>query len=435
MSELVKQDVNFLEYPIWQVCERHRENTYTDLEGYTYRVGYKMPTCVDVIFLYYLMFVSQSNNWKQKIKVSKYNILKNCKIPINGYYIKRIEESLKRWINVTLEFTGTFYDNKKYLTLNFNILNDWYIDEKDNTLVIEFNKFWLEKVKESKYFKMLKFDKIINLKSPIATRLYEILIKNFQNREIWEIDAHKLAKKITMKEKYLAHIIQKIKPAVNKINKQTDLNIDLKIRKKERNKAIFVFIKRNNEVEQYKQDKMIVEQTKNKEPLSSNETLTKLLKLLPDKEKNKKTIKDAIIKAYKKHGMEYCKRNIEYANEHANENYRVFLIKALKEDWGLGWWEERQNQEKEKEQERLEKAKKYQEFLQRIKPYVGKTVRIATISALVGVLQEDGSLIVETSRGNQIYPPEEIQEFLSKKDVIEEWDKSISPIPSKKSLK
>lgn len=141
----------------------------------------------------------------------------------------------------------------------FFFLNDWYIDEKDNNLVIEFNRFWLEKVRESKYFKMLNFDKIINLKSPIATRLYEILIKNFQNRNIWEIDAHKLVLKLTLQKKYLSQIIQKIKPAVNRINKQTDLNIDLKIRKKERNKAIFVFIKKNNKVEQYKQDKIIVD--------------------------------------------------------------------------------------------------------------------------------------------------------------------------------
>jgi len=56
------------------------------------------------------------------------------------------------------------------------------------------------------------------------------------------------------------------------------------------------------------------------------------------------------------------------------------------------------------------------------------------MSFFFGVLQEDGSLIVETSKGSQIYSPEEIQEFLSKEDIIEEWDKSIPPIPPRKSF-
>ena len=65
-----------------------------------------------------------------------------------------------------------------------------------------------------------------------------------------------------------------------------------------------------------------------------------LLNLLPKEQQRKKTIQYKIEQKFRKKGAEYVKRNILYANARANKNYRVFLLKALKEDWGLGWEED-----------------------------------------------------------------------------------------------
>lgn len=76
-----------------------------------------------------------------------------------------------------------------------------------------------------------------------SRKLNEILVKIFQNRDTWSIDAMKLAKKIPINEKYPSHIVRKIESKVNKINKHYALKIDLSVRRPRRGKAILTFRK------------------------------------------------------------------------------------------------------------------------------------------------------------------------------------------------
>jgi hypothetical protein len=46
-------------------------------------------------------------------------------------------------------------------------------------------------------------------------------------------------------------------------------------------------------------------------------------------------------RALGKHDRDYVKRNILYANEQAKKNFRAFLSKAIEEDWGFGWQDDR----------------------------------------------------------------------------------------------
>jgi len=94
------------------------------------------------------------------------------------------------------------------------------------------------------------------------------------------------------------------------------------------------------------------------EEIKEESPLGRLIKLLPEEHRGKKTIINAIARAYRRNGMEYCKRNILYANEFATQNYRVFIIKSLQHDWGLGWWEEREEKEAAKDMfEKIKNAK------------------------------------------------------------------------------
>ena len=76
-----------------------------------------------------------------------------------------------------------------------------------------------------------------------SRKLNEILVKIFQNRDTWSIDAMKLAEKIPINEKYPSHIVRKIESNVNKINKHYALNIDLSVQRPRRGKAILTFKK------------------------------------------------------------------------------------------------------------------------------------------------------------------------------------------------
>lgn len=54
-------------------------------------------------------------------------------------------------------------------------------------------------------------------------------------------------------------------------------------------------------------------------------------------------VRSAIVRALEQHGLEYCRRNILYANNMAKTNYKRFLLLALDRDWGLLWDEDQGN--------------------------------------------------------------------------------------------
>jgi hypothetical protein len=341
MVNLVKQDINFCEYPIWfQNPEQSEGLVWKDQKGYIYRAGFKAPTKSDVIFLYYLMLQIQKGNWKDTILTTPYRIIVDCGLAKSKYWRERLRESLKRWENVRIEFNGLFYNGIEYQTLSFGIIDSWGIEEKTKKLWIRFSLEWLLKIKESNFFKYLDFEQIKTLRSPVAIRLYEILIKSFQGRDVWEIDALKLAAKIPMAEKYVSDVIPKIKAAVNRINDKTSIELTLRVRRPKRGQAIFVFRKQKALDDKRKEQSQVIDVLNDSEA----EDYRDLLNLLPKQHQIKKTIQEMITRYLHKCGSEYVRRNVLYTNDQVRDpkKYRVYFAKALKEDWGLGW-EEDQN--------------------------------------------------------------------------------------------
>jgi len=207
-------------------------------------------------------------------------------------------------------------------------------------------KPYLLKLKEC--FTQYQLGEILKLRSKYAFRLYELCKKNeLLGKYTYEIEELREVLGVGKGELKAWKDFRRfcLEPAIREINQKTDLQISYKAEKLGR-RFKWVVLKISK-----KKDKQSIKAIENDSPISD------LLKLLPEGERNKKTIQSALIKAYKKHGFEYCKRNIEYANEKATENYRVFLIKALKEDWALGWWEDKlQKEEKEKWYEKIKNA-------------------------------------------------------------------------------
>ncbi|MBF0556161.1 MAG: RepB family plasmid replication initiator protein, partial [Nitrospirae bacterium] len=64
--------------------------------------------------------------------------------------------------------------------------------------------------------------------------------------------------------------------------------------------------------------------------------LTALVNMLPPEHQGKQTIITALTAAYKAHGKAYVAYNIKYTNANCKDKgkYRVYLNKALKENWG-----------------------------------------------------------------------------------------------------
>jgi len=247
MTDNIKQDINFLEYPLWMQSAHPADGkvvTWEDSDGYRFEASRGVPSKVDMLFLYYLMLESQNNNWNQIVKISRYQILKACGMNVGRKERARLIQSLEAWKRVTIAFTGTFYNGMAYEFLEFGIINDWGIHEQDKKLEIELNKKWITKIKQSEFFKYISFVQMKQLRSPLALRMYEILVKTFYKRNSWEIDVLKLAAKIPMIEKYFADIVPKIEAATRRIKEKTDLDITVKVIKQGRGQGKFIFTKK-----------------------------------------------------------------------------------------------------------------------------------------------------------------------------------------------
>ena len=338
----LKQDINFLEYPLWmqdsQAAEQNEEGVlWKDREGFIYRAGYKPPVKVDYIFLLYLLLKSQKNGWNEQVTLSRFELLKECQVGTSTYWYQRLEDSLKRWKMMAVEFQGIFFDSKKYLSMNFGVVDSWNLEEETKELKVRFSTEWLLRIKNSNFFKMIDFEQVKALRSPLAIRLYEILSKSFHGRLSWEISADKLAEKIPMQATQVAHIILKIKAAVNRINENTDFRITLKVKRPHRGKASFIFYKQPDEQSNSSENNEITNPAESPSiwdiPQEGENSLLRLLDLLPTAHKEKKTVIEMVSEALRKHGEEYTRRNIEYANQQSKKNYRGFLLRALKEDW------------------------------------------------------------------------------------------------------
>ena len=409
-NELVKHNVNFLEYPLWfqdnVIAAKSDEGfIWKDREGYVYRSGYKIPTKTDAIFLLYFLLQSQKCDYQSELTVSRYKVLKDCGLSIDSKWYSRLQESLDRWLRVDVAFKGKFYDGKDYQHVAFHIIDAWSIDKSSAQLKISFSPHFLKMMLGKGFFKYVNFNEFKALRSPLATRLYEILSKSFSKRSVWEIDAIKLAEKIPMNERFPANIIPKIKTAIKRINKHVKEEFQLEIRRPKRGKAIFRFQK-TMKVDQLQETEVPQQPAL---PISQEEpALLSLYKLLPAERQNQKTLREMITRAWKIHGFDYVARNIRYTIKNSRKNFRKFLSQSLQADWGQVLiedeetqirtkelqqkaarkaWEERQTEEKKRDLE-LELQKRAREYQRNLPQKALEALRQEAILRLPKDMQE-----------------------------------------------
>jgi len=339
--ENVKQNINFLEYPLWfqdEIAAANAEEgmTWKDREGFIYRAGYKPPVKTDAIFLLYLLMQSQRNGYKQELTLTRYQILNDCGLDVSAKSYNRLEDSLKRWKMVGIEFVGTFYDGESYSAINFGIIDSWSIHEKTKELKVTFSPSFIKMMLGKGFFKYINFAEFKKLRSPLATRLYEILCKSFYGRDTWEISAVKMAEKIPMKERYPAHIVPKIKTAINRINKCSDTKFLFETRKIDRGQTVLCFKKSAAAKNLLSFD----QQANESFTIPDKPEITVLINLLPEPRQSQKTIIEPVIAFYEMRGADYVARNIRYTNKNAKSNYRPYLLKALQNDYGLAMQED-----------------------------------------------------------------------------------------------
>jgi hypothetical protein len=154
------------------------------------------------------------------------------------------------------------------------------------------------------------------------------LRKSFQGRSVWEISAMKLAEKIPMRERYPADVIPKIQAAVKRIKGYTSLQVQLRVKRPARGQAILMFEKLPETPETPAAPVLSTA------GLPDEAAFHTLVALLPLAQRDKPTILETLTTAYRQQGAAYVARNIQYTNQHSTGNYRAYLAKALRADWG-----------------------------------------------------------------------------------------------------
>jgi len=393
---IIKDDINFLEYPNWVVSKRDNYKTYMiEKPNGKYLISTtedidRLPDKVDKIILYYLLKEILSIN-SNKLETTRYKILKNSIGRISKKEYEKLIDSLERWLALKIKFQGIFYDGDDYTTRGFHILDGYKLNE-DGKLVIYFNEQYLEQLRNTNYFKLINFDEYKRLKRPVSARLYEIIVKTFKDRDVWQIGIIKLAEKLTLekregKENYHpSGVIIKLIPAINELNNKTELKVNLDYNKETH---ICTFTK----VKQVQVNKSEAKQQEINLPEDDN--FKSLIALLPTEQRDKKTILEAIASSYQKHGFDYTARNIKYTNRHCKGNYRAYLNKALKEDWGLAIEEDEKRKQKiikeqevknRQEQETLKQQRELhcqvKEYMKTLSPEELETLREEAIDQL-----------------------------------------------------
>ncbi len=237
-------------------------------------------------------------------------------------------------------------------------------------------------------FTQYALQNVLELKSKYAFRLYE-LCKQYQSigkrkfqidelRELLGLEKGELRRWSDFKRKVL-DIAQR------EINKHTDIKIRYefeKIARKFEYITIYVSINTKAEIEAEK---------------AKNERYNYLLNLIKnEKDRKKKTIQTAVIKWLKREGFEYVERNILYANEKAEKNYRAYLIKALQNDWAMAWIEDTE-EERERQaewREKKEKTEQYRKYIENIR----ESARKRALEIISGYSKDEYALKFEETK-------------------------------------
>jgi len=207
---------------------------------------------------------------------------------------------------------------------------------------------------------------IIQLKSSYSIRLYELL-KQYEKIGYREFELENLKKILGIAEneyELYSHFKSRVLfPAQQEIPEKTDLNFSFDEIKEGRSVAHIKFNIYKKAIS--KKENLLKDDQESDIDLNEESQLNTLINLLPEGEREKKTIINVLIKYINQHDLEYVIRNIRYTNKHCNSNYRLFLSKALKEDWGLQLQEDEKAKEKiilaQKEKRKSEAEKRTEE--------------------------------------------------------------------------
>ncbi|MBF0548437.1 MAG: replication initiation protein [Candidatus Riflebacteria bacterium] len=269
-------------------------------------------------------------------------------------------------------------------------------------------------------FTSYKLKLIIQLRSSFSVRIYELL-KQYERLGTRIFDLDKLKMILGLEDdqyKLYANFKRKvILVAQKELTAKTDIAFDFEEIKIGRGIGKIKFIIRTQNAPEVKPPAL--PEIVDAKEIKFSEAMRILITLLPAKYQEMASIKKILMEYLRKHDFDYVARNIEYANDGSNavnpgvslgkgSNYRNYLAKALKSDFGLPYQddkniqklteeeakrkaeEEAKERRKKNEQERHEReiAARAEVYLKNLSPEALETLKLEAISQLEPKLRE-----------------------------------------------
>jgi len=223
--------------------------------------------------------------------------------------------------------------------------------EKTGTVTMRFSpelKPCLLHLKEN--FTKFQLKYAIQLKSRFSIRIYELLkqYESIGSREFLLSDLRTIIgvgpDEYPLYGNFKAKVLNVAK---RELRAKTDLSFDFEEIKIGRSVGKIRFNISQQAVSQPKKAASPVRKTN---PVVNDSEIQELLPLLPKPYRDKLSVRKMLQEALSKHDLDYVMRNIFYTNDKSNAvNYRAYLAKALRDDYGLAYMEDRQSR-KEVEQ-------------------------------------------------------------------------------------
>jgi hypothetical protein len=235
--------MNLAEFPISVLADRAPRGVKTLIfrvsQGQLTITGsdaYGLPTALDADVIVALIQLTKLKTDFQNPKVhfTRYELLRLLGWNNEGRSYRRLDESLQRWVGVTLHYDNCWWDNraKRYGDATLHILESAIIlegkgrsDEEGVQQFLPLSSFTWNRVFlnscQADNLKLLDVGLYFSLKHSAAKRLYRFLDKRFYKGVHWTFDLAEIAfERVGLSRNYarnVAKIKEKLQPAVEEL--------------------------------------------------------------------------------------------------------------------------------------------------------------------------------------------------------------------------
>ncbi len=195
-------------------------------------LGLPTPLDTDVLIALLALTKAQNNFTSPTVTFSRYSLLDMMGMSNDGKGYKRLVESLRRWVGVSLHYDGVFWDNalKCKVSASFTVLSDVTcfdmkirrkLSERQQPLPMSsftWGKRFFESCQAGS-LKMLDLQVYFGLRSSVTKQLYRFLDKRFHIRSDWTFDLRELAfAHVGLSRNYDDYKLKlKLKPAIEEL--------------------------------------------------------------------------------------------------------------------------------------------------------------------------------------------------------------------------